>query len=83
MRILDKVTGAIKSVTDKTKLTVDVENLKAKIFYEEERIVEILAEIGKNFYKNLDDGKRQVETIVAELTVLFAGGELSENTRQQ
>lgn len=73
MRIFDKVTNAINSVTDETKPTVDVGNLRAKIFYGEERIVEILVEMSKSFYKNFDGGNRQVEAIDAELTVMFAG----------
>ncbi|MBQ8297537.1 MAG: zinc ribbon domain-containing protein [Ruminococcus sp.] len=54
MGILDKVTSAAKSATDKTKPSVDVGNLKTKILYEEERIVEIFTEMGKSFYKDPD-----------------------------
>ena len=50
------VVGSIGStatgVADKAKSISEVGNLKRKIAYEEERIVEIFADIGKSLYEN-------------------------------
>ncbi len=55
MGILDKISGVAgdvsRNVNEKTKNMSDTSNLKRKILYEEERIMEIFAEIGKTYYK--------------------------------
>ncbi len=51
MGILDKFTDASKSASEKAKSMSDSGNLKRKIVYEEERILEILTDIGKAYYK--------------------------------
>ncbi|MDD6278953.1 MAG: zinc-ribbon domain-containing protein [Ruminococcus sp.] len=52
MGILDKINDAGKGVSDKAKNVSEANNLKRKILYEEERIVEIFTDIGKKYYKN-------------------------------
>ena len=55
MSILDKFNDASKGVSDKAKNISEANNLKRKILYEEERIVEIFTDIGKKYYKNPDE----------------------------
>lgn len=52
MGFLDKIGGAGKAVSDKSKSVSDAGNIKNKIAYEEERIVEVLTDIGKEYYKS-------------------------------
>ncbi|MGN0612764.1 MAG: zinc-ribbon domain-containing protein [Porcipelethomonas sp.] len=56
MGVLNKigtvVSDANRNINEKTKNMSDTNNLKRKILYEEERIVEIFGEIGKVYYKN-------------------------------
>ena len=47
MSILDKFTDVSRGVSEKTKSMSEANNLKRKILYEEERIVEIFGDIGK------------------------------------
>ena len=49
MSILDKFNDASKGVSDKAKNISEANNLKRKILYEEERIVEIFTDIGKKY----------------------------------
>lgn len=55
MSIFEKIGGAAsaasRSVNEATKNMSDTSNLKRKILYEEERILEIFADIGKIYYK--------------------------------
>lgn len=51
MNILDVVNATSKGVSEKTKNMQELANLKRKIIYEKERIVEIFAEIGEKFYE--------------------------------
>ena len=55
MSILDKFNDASKGVSDKAKNISEANNLKRKILYEEERIVELFTDIGKKYYKNPDE----------------------------
>ncbi len=59
MGVLDKISGVVndvnRNINEKTKDMSDASNLKRKILYEEERIVEIFCEIGKTYYKNPDN----------------------------
>ena len=55
MSFLDKVTDAGKGVTGKMQNYSEVNNLRRKILYEEERIIEIFADIGKKYYKNPEE----------------------------
>ena len=58
MGILNKIgeaaSSASRNVNEKTKNMSDTSNLKRKILYEEERIVEIFTDIGKTYYKTPD-----------------------------
>ena len=55
MGLLDKFSDAQKGVSEKAKSISEANNLKRKILYEEERIVEIFTDIGKRYYKNPDE----------------------------
>ena len=55
MGLIDFVSDKSKSATDKFANMSEVQNLKRKILYEEERIVEIFADLGKKYYKNPDE----------------------------
>lgn len=52
MGFIDKFNDVSKMANDKAKNISEANNLKRKILYEEERIVEIFADIGKKYYKN-------------------------------
>ncbi|EWM54657.1 hypothetical protein [Ruminococcus flavefaciens] len=52
MGILDKFNDASRGVSEKAKSISEANNLKRKILYEEERIVEIFTDLGKKYYKN-------------------------------
>ncbi len=47
--------SATKGVSENAKNAAEVNNLKRKILYEEERIVEVFADIGKKYYKNPEE----------------------------
>jgi rubrerythrin len=59
----DAMSDANRNINQKTKNMSEQSNLKRKIAYEEERIVEIYEEIGRNYYKN-----PQETAILKELT---------------
>lgn len=65
MSILDVVNATSRSVNEKTRNMQEVANLKRKIVYERERIVEVFAEIGEKFY-NMDPSNQDF----SELRVL-------------
>lgn len=67
MGFLDKIGGASKSVSDKTKSMSDAGNLKNKILYEEERIVEIFAEIGQKYYKDAKANAAKMDDLCADI----------------
>ncbi len=55
MGLIDFVSDKSRSASDKFANMSEVQNLKRKILYEEERIVEIFADLGKKYYKNPDE----------------------------
>ena len=55
MGIFDRMSDASRGVSEKMANLSEVQNLKRKILYEEERIVEIFADLGKKYYKNPDE----------------------------
>ena len=59
MSIFNKIGGVAsdvsRNVNEKTKNISDTSNLKRKILYEEERIMEIFTDIGKTYYKTPDN----------------------------
>lgn len=70
MSVLNKIGNAVsdanRNINAKTKSMSDASNLKRKILYEEERIVEIFTEIGKIYYKtpeNVDELKMLTDDI--------------------
>ncbi|MDE5583166.1 MAG: zinc ribbon domain-containing protein [Ruminococcus sp.] len=52
MGIFDKINDVQRAAAEKSKNVSETANLKRKILYEEERIVEIFADIGKMYYKD-------------------------------
>ncbi|HAS78970.1 MAG TPA: zinc ribbon domain-containing protein [Ruminococcus sp.] len=52
MGIVDKFNDVSRTASEKAKNMSELSNLKRKIMYEEERIGEIFAEMGKTYYKN-------------------------------
>ncbi len=54
-KIGNVVSDANRNISEKSKNMSDTNNLKRKIAYEEERIVEIFTEIGKTYYKTPDN----------------------------
>lgn len=70
MGILNRIGNAAgdlsRNVNEKTKNISDTSNLKRKIHYEEERIMEIFADIGMIYYKdpeNVEEMKAHCEDI--------------------
>lgn len=55
LSIFDKVSDVGRGLSEKASNVSEVSNLKRKILYEEERIVEIFADLGKKYYKNPDE----------------------------
>lgn len=65
-KIGDAVSDASRNMNEKTKNLSDTGNLKRKIIYEEERILEIFSDIGRTYYKtpeNIDELKAYCEDI--------------------
>jgi rubrerythrin len=71
MSIVSKISGAVggasKSVSDKTKNLSDASNLKNKILYEEERIVEIFTEIGQKYYKDRTSDTSKLDSLCEDI----------------
>lgn len=76
----DVVSDASRNVNEKTKNMSDTSNLKRKVLYEEERIMEIFADIGMTYYKtpekvdemkaycdDIDTRKRRIKKMKFEL----------------
>lgn len=55
MGLIDFVSDKSRNATEKVANISEINNLKRKILYEEERIVEIFADLGKKYYKNPDE----------------------------
>ncbi len=84
MGIFDKVNAVSRSATEMSKSAAETSNLKKKIAYEQERIVELMQEIGKTFYENpdgdhkverelcadIDDRKRRIASMQGDLSSL-------------
>lgn len=69
MGILDKIGGASKGVSDKAKNVSDAGNLKNKILYEQERIEEIFADIGRAFYEDPDGDLAKLRELCEDINV--------------
>ena len=84
MGIFDKVNAVSRSVSEIGSSAAETSNLKKKIAYEQERIVELMQEIGQKFYesqdgdhaaekelcKDIDDRKRRIASMMGELSSL-------------
>ncbi len=84
MGLFDKVNQMSRNVTENSKSAAESSNLKKKIVYEKERIVEIMTEIGRLFYENpygdhkaelelcadIDDRKRRIASMQGDLSML-------------
>ena len=66
MGILNKFNDVSKGVNDKAKSISEANNLKRKILYEEERIVEIFTDIGKKYYKNPNEDPNVLKVLCDE-----------------
>ena len=67
MGLLDKFSDAQKGVSEKAKNISEANNLKRKILYEEERIVEIFTDIGKRYYKNPDEDPAALKVLCDDI----------------
>ena len=67
MGILDKISDVSKGASDKAKSISEANNLKRKILYEEERIVEIFTDIGKKYYKNPNEDPAALKELCDEM----------------
>ena len=67
MGILDKFNDASRGVSEKAKNISEANNLKRKILYEEERIVEIFTDIGKRYYKNPGDDPAALKVLCDDI----------------
>jgi hypothetical protein len=67
MGILEKFNDASRGVSVKAKNISEASNLKRKILYEEERIVEIFTDIGKKYYKNPDDDPASLRVLCEDI----------------
>ncbi len=67
MSILDTVGNISRSASDKAKSVSEANNLKRKILYEEERIVEIFTDIGKKYYKNPNEDPANLKILCDDI----------------
>ena len=67
MGILNKFNDVSKGVNDKAKSISEANNLKRKILYEEERIVEIFTDIGKKYYKNPNEDPNVLKVLCDDI----------------
>ncbi|MBR4627827.1 MAG: zinc ribbon domain-containing protein [Ruminococcus sp.] len=67
MGLLDALGSVSKGASDKAKNLSEANNLKRKILYEEERIVEIFTDIGKKYYKNPDGETSELKTLCDDI----------------
>lgn len=67
MNIFEKVGESGKGVADKAKNITEISNMKRKIIYEEERINEIFADMGKRYYKKRGEAVSSFEDLCADI----------------
>ena len=67
MGFMDTLSGAGRGVSEKARNVSEVNNLKRKILYEEERIVEVFADIGKKYYKNPDEDPAVLKVLCEDI----------------
>lgn len=69
MGIFDKVNDAGRGVSEKAKNISELNNLKRKIAYEEERILEIYADIGKMYYKTKTENEAELKQLCEDIEI--------------
>ena len=67
MGILDALGNVSKGASDRAKSMSEANNLKRKILYEEERIVEIFTDIGKKYYKDPDGDPADLKVLCDDI----------------
>jgi hypothetical protein len=67
MGIFDKVGETGKGVADKAKNITEISNMKRKIAYEQERIVEIFTDIGRKYYKNHEEDPQVLQALCEDI----------------
>ena len=67
MGILNKFNDVSKGVNDKAKSISEANNLKRKILYEEERIVENFTDIDKKYYKNPNEDPNVLKVLCDDI----------------
>ena len=67
MGFFDAIGSVGKGASDKAKNISEANNLKRKILYEEERIVEIFTDIGKKYYKNPDGETSELKALCDDI----------------
>jgi ribosomal protein S27AE len=67
MGFFEAIGSVGKGASDKAKNISEANNLKRKILYEEERIVEIFTDIGKKYYKNPDSDASELKTLCDDI----------------
>lgn len=67
MSILDTLGNVSRGASDKAKNISEANNLKRKILYEEERIVEIFTDLGKKYYKNPNEDPANLKVLCDDI----------------
>ena len=67
MGFFEAIGSVGKGASDKAKNISEANNLKRKILYEEERIVEIFTDIGKKYYKNPDGEASELKALCDDI----------------
>lgn len=67
MGLLDTIGSVGKGASERAKNASEASNLKRKILYEEERIVEIFTDLGKKYYKNPDGDPSELKVLCDDI----------------
>ncbi len=67
MGLLDTLGNVSRGASDKAKNISEANNLKRKILYEEERIVEIFTDIGKKYYKTQNEDTEGLKALCDDI----------------
>ncbi|MCR4862115.1 MAG: zinc ribbon domain-containing protein [Ruminococcus sp.] len=67
MGLLDTIGSVGKGASERAKNASEASNLKRKILYEEERIVEIFTDLGKKYYKNPDGDPSELKLLCDDI----------------
>jgi hypothetical protein len=69
MGFMDAINSASKGASDKAKNMSEVSYLRKKIMYEEERIVEIFADIGKRYYLDPNTDRAELKKLCDDIEI--------------